>query len=139
VTLEERLAAVESRLRALEDEQAIVDLLYSYGHAIDYGDEELWRDLWTENAVASYGFDVANRKWSTGMQNFVFDGHDEVMRFFRIHPHAPDIYYKHFLIEPRIVIEGDHATATSYYARIEETENGPLLGSFGRYVDELVR
>ena len=48
---------LRSRLRLLEDERAILGALHAYGHAIDYGDEERYLDLWTDDAA----FDARGR------------------------------------------------------------------------------
>ncbi|HET9501091.1 MAG TPA: nuclear transport factor 2 family protein [Marmoricola sp.] len=50
-TTEERLAAMEERLQRLEDEQAIVQLVASYGPLVDSGSAELVAALWTEDGV----------------------------------------------------------------------------------------
>jgi hypothetical protein len=48
---------LRSRVRLLEDERAILGTLHAYGHAIDYGDEERYLDLWTDDAA----FDARGR------------------------------------------------------------------------------
>ena len=45
---------VESRLRALEDERAILDTLYAYAHSLDYGVRDEWGDCWSEDAVLEW-------------------------------------------------------------------------------------
>lgn len=117
---------VEARLRRLEDEHAILDTLYQYGHSIDYGWREEWLDCWTRDAVL---------RWP----HATFSGHEEIGRAFDEHSHAPDAYHKHFLVEPRVRVDGDRATVDSYFARINDSPSGPVLRSFGRYRDVLVR
>lgn len=46
-----RLEAVESRLRAVEDERAIVNLLASYGPLVDSGAEVETSQVWAEDGV----------------------------------------------------------------------------------------
>ena len=46
---------IEQRLRKLEDEKAILDTLYAYGHHLDAGLEDAWIDCWTEDAVLGVG------------------------------------------------------------------------------------
>jgi hypothetical protein len=49
--LEERLRALEARLRAVEDELALYRLMTSYGPAADSGDGEKASEIWTEDGV----------------------------------------------------------------------------------------
>lgn len=48
-TIEQRLLAVEDRLRRLEDEQAIRALIASYGPLVDAADADAVAALWTED------------------------------------------------------------------------------------------
>ncbi|MBM3347892.1 MAG: nuclear transport factor 2 family protein, partial [Betaproteobacteria bacterium] len=84
---------IERRLQYLEDEQAILDTLYGYGHGLDYGHEDAWIDCWTEDAVLDWPGRALMR------------GHAELRAGFRKHTHAPQAWHKHLLVEPRIVIE----------------------------------
>jgi ketosteroid isomerase-like protein len=118
---------IERRLQYLEDEQAILDTLYGYGHGLDYGHEDAWIDCWTEDAILDWPGRALMR------------GHAELRAGFRKHTHAPQAFHKHVVVEPRIVIEGDRATVTSMYARLDRYEGGPKIRAFGRYRDTLVR
>jgi ketosteroid isomerase-like protein len=119
-------AELEARLRRLEDEREILDTLYQYGHSIDYGWREEWLDCWTEDAVL---------RWP----HATYAGRAEIGRAFDGHSHAPDAYHKHFLAEPRIRLSGDRATVDSYFTRINDSPQGPVVRSFGRYRDVVVR
>ena len=117
---------VKRRLRCLEDQQAILDTLYAYAHAIDYGWRDVWLDVWTDDAELVWPHQT-------------FRGHEEIGKAFDDHSHAPEAWHKHFAVEPRIVLHGDAATCDSYFTRINGTPEGPVLRSLGRYRDELVR
>lgn len=117
---------IEERLRLLEDERSILDTLYRYGHAIDYGLREEWLDCWTETAVLRWPHES-------------YTGHDEIGGAFDGHSHAPERFHKHLLIEPRIRVDGDRATSDSYFSRLDAGPSGPSVRSFGRYRDVLVR
>lgn len=121
------VAKLEQRLRLLEDEQAILQTMYAYGHALDYGAEDEFRDCWDENAVL-YWTDREPAR-----------GHDAIVSQFRSHTHAPGAYHKHLVIAPRIRIEGDRATATSYFVRLDRYPDGPHVRNFGRYHDVFTR
>ncbi len=49
------------------------------------------------------------------------------------------MFHKHLLFQPRVRLDGDRAAVESGFARLDESEGGPVLRSFGRYVDSLVR
>jgi ketosteroid isomerase-like protein len=122
------LEELERRLYALEDERAILHTLYAYAHSIDYGDEALFLDCWAEDAVLEW-------PWREPMA-----GHEALTAAFRAHTHAPDVYHKHFMVEPRIEIRGDEATSQCLYSRLDRDDDGePYVRSFGRYVDRLRR
>jgi hypothetical protein len=55
------------------------------------------------------------------------------------HTRAPDRYHKHCLVEPRISIDQDGASVTSYWVRIDDVGDVPSLYAFGRYLDRLDR
>ncbi len=118
---------LESRIRVLEDERAILSTLYRYGHALDYGDEESWMDLWSP---------TARLYWP---QTDFISGSEMFVAVFRAHTHAPDMYHKHFIAEPLIAIDGDRATAQTMYTRLDSYDGVPKIRSFGRYLDVLVR
>jgi ketosteroid isomerase-like protein len=120
------LPSVEERLQRLEDERAIVDTLYSYGHALDYGLREVWTNCWTERAVLHW-------------PGVSFDGRAAIVQAFDDHTHAPDRFHKHVLVEPRVSLSGDTAVVDSYFARLDAGDDGPVLRSFGRYRDRVVR
>ena len=44
-----------------------------------------------------------------------------------------------FCVEPRVRLDGDRATVESYFARLNDSPDGPVVRSFGRYFDVLVR
>jgi hypothetical protein len=115
-------SALESRLKALEDQNAILYTMYTYAHALDYNLEDEWTDIWTKDATRADEV-----------------GRDAIVEMFRHHPHAPNIYWKHMMVEPRIHLDGDRATAESYLTRFMNGPNGPVVASFGRYRDILVR
>jgi hypothetical protein len=121
------LTILEERVRALEDERSILHTLHTYGHSLDYGYEEEFLDCWSETAVL---------RW---YNHPPYSGRELLTSVFRWHTHAPEVYHKHLLIEPRIALAGDTATADSYYARLDNSPSGPVLRSFGRYRDVMVR
>ena len=119
--------SLEARLRLLEDERAILQTLYVYGHSLDDGREDVFIDCWTPDAVLHWPDRPPIR------------GHDGLREAFRAHTHAPIAWHKHMLFLPRVRVEGDVAQVDSMFARLDRYVSGPAVRSFGRYVDVLVR
>jgi 3-phenylpropionate/cinnamic acid dioxygenase small subunit len=136
-----QLAALTARIEALEEQQAILDLLYRYGHAIDYGLEDEWVDCFTPDGA----FDMRHRRsgpstsgrWESADRRL--EGHEPLMRFVSAHTRAPDRYHKHVVIEPRITLDGHEATVVSYFMFVHENDGRSEVGAFGRYRDRLLR
>ncbi|MGX7681814.1 nuclear transport factor 2 family protein [Jatrophihabitans sp. DSM 45814] len=129
------MSDIESRLARLEDEKAILNRLYAYGHSIDYGHEEVWVDCFTQDGV----WDARRRSGSE--HNTVCRGRAELAAFIRTHTRAPMVYHKHMLSEPMITVEGDHATCDSYFIRLDVVDDSPTprVSGMGRYRDKLRR
>lgn len=111
----------------LEAERDIVRTMSRYGHALDHGDEETFLDCWTEDAVLDWPL--------TGR----LEGLSEIRRGFRSHTHAPEKLHKHLLVEPLIELDGGRAAVTSMFVRVDLQGSEPIVHSFGRYHDQLVR
>lgn len=121
------------RLATLEEERAILQTLYRYGHSIDYGLEQEWVDCFTEDGV----FDVRRR---VGPASARYEGRAALAAFIAQHTRAPGRYHKHMLVEPVIMVSGDQATVQSYFTRLDATHDGrPFIRAFGRYMDRMVK
>jgi len=122
-----------AQLRRLEDERAILRTLHAYGHAIDYGDEEAYVDLWAPDGA----FDARGRSLSDVTR--VVRGREALADFAAHFSRPPDGWHKHLLIEPLVDVGGDDARAFSYFAVLREEEDTPFVWVFGRYCDTLRR
>lgn len=120
------MSSLEERVRRIEDERSIQQTMYRYGYAIDYGSEEEWLNCWSEDAVLY---------WTESP----FRGHEQLLIAFRAHTHAPDVFHKHFVVNARITIAGETASAQSMFARLDSYQDGPQILAFGRYLDKFVR
>ncbi len=127
-------SSVEARLRMLEDERAILETMYQYGHSLDYGWRDAFLDCFTPSGVWDSRRCDAER---TPVGRYA--GRAELGGFFDRHTHAPSVYHKHLLVEPRITLEGDRASAESYFLRVDELGGDVYVPGFGRYLDTLVR
>lgn len=121
------------RLRALEDEAAIVRRLHIYGHAIDAGDEAKWLDCFTADGV----FEGTGRR--PGHTMFRVQGREALSEFINGHTRRPYQFHMHGVIEPLVEVDGDRATCTSYFIVLQEHEKEPRVRVFGRYRDQLRR
>lgn len=129
--------ALERRVRLLEDEREVLRTLYAYGYAIDYGYEQEFVDCWTEDAVLVWGKSGHRELAQFPVRRLV--GREAILGAFRGHTHAPDLFHKHVLLQPRIRVEGERALVECSFERVDESPEGPVLRSFGVYRDELVR
>jgi uncharacterized protein (TIGR02246 family) len=100
MTVEERLAALEQRLRRVEDELAIRRLMASYGPLVDAGDGDAVAALWTEDGE----YDVDGR---------VMRGRADIAAMVRSRGHQGMIGAgaAHFLGPVCVEVDGDRAIA----------------------------
>jgi hypothetical protein len=131
------LESLERRLRLLEDEREILRTLYAYGYAIDYGNEDEFAECWTEDAVLHWGKTDERDLSQFPVRRLV--GRDAILEAFRAHTHAPELFHKHVLLQPRIDVDGDGARVECSFERVDESPDGPVIRSFGVYRDELTR
>jgi hypothetical protein len=96
--------AVEARLRALEDERAILETLYRHGHSIDYGPDADFVDCFVADGV----WDVQMRRSASGLH---CRGHAEIRASLatQASARAPALFVKHIVVAPLIVVTGDRA------------------------------
>ncbi len=101
----DRIAELETRLRRMEDELAIRNLILSYGPAADTGLAEAAASAWSEDGL--YDWD-ANAP--------PFRGRDDIAVMLRsdAHQHLLESGVAHFTGPPLIEVAGDRATALGY-------------------------
>jgi len=129
------METVLARLEQLEAERAIVDTMYAYGSSLDYGDRDRFLQCFAPDA--EYVVDMR----SDAGAGFTFHGHEELDGYFAGHSHAPDAWHKHVTTNPSVTVDGDRASAVSYFLRVDAAaEPGPaMVLASGRYLDEFVR
>ncbi len=126
---------LETRLAALEDERAILRTMHQYGHSMDYGPDQDFIDCFTVDGV----WDVRMRKSGGG---FTCRGHDEIGASLatQTQVRAPHLFAKHVVVDARIALIGDAASAESYFLRVEPRDDAPTqIVASGRYLDRLTR
>jgi hypothetical protein len=139
--LTEKVEALERRLKIFEGERAILSTLNAYGHAIDYGLKARWLDCFTEDAVYKVqAFGVTLSEALVTQPLMGMKGQDVLSQYIAKHTKSPELWHKHFLVEPIIVWENDNTVSVeSYFARLDEDQNGPYILAFGRYRDKMVK
>ena len=121
-------------LRLLLDERAVLRTLHEYAHAMDYGREKAWVDVFTPDAV----FDVV--EVVSGRRIHREDGRGDLAAYAASYPKPPH-FRKHVMVDPLIEIDGDEARVEAYWLLLQRDDDSarPLLVAFGHYVDRLVR
>ena len=104
MTVEDRLAVLETRLQAAEDELAIIRLLNSYGPLVDSGQSEAAAAMWIEGGHYDY---------SGGAEATAPDG---LIAAYEGPEHQGLIAAgcSHLTATPRITLHGDRAEALAY-------------------------
>src|SRR5579864_119073 len=116
----------------IADEHAILRVLYTYAHAIDYGQEDKWVGLFTPDGI----FHV---ELPGGRPPIHCAGSKELAAFIAAHPRAPAALHKHLLLNPLIDVHDNEAQAASYFQLLLDIDGKPETYCFGRYLDQLVR
>jgi ketosteroid isomerase-like protein len=113
MTAEERFAALEQRLRRVEDELAIGRLMASYGPLVDAGDADAVAGLWAEDGeydVEGWHMrsraDVAKMVRSPAHQGLISGG------------------AAHFLGPVRVDVDGDEAVAVCESILVRHNDDG---------------
>ena len=119
-------------LATLRDERAILRTLYTYAHAIDYGEEARWVGCFAEDGVFHVEF-------AGDVPPIRLEGQAALAAFIADHPRAPEALHKHLLFNPLIDIQGDEASVASYFQMLLEIDGLPETYCFGRYLDQLRR
>ncbi|MBO6718451.1 MAG: nuclear transport factor 2 family protein [Rhizobiaceae bacterium] len=100
---EDRIAQLESRISLLEDRLAILDLIASYGPAVDGMDGGALAAMWGENGSYDFGGDP-------------LVGRENVAALIDLDTHRAYVSAgsAHVLSNPRITLEGDRAVVVNY-------------------------
>ncbi len=125
----------ESRLQALEDREAIRELQATYCFLVDDGHfDELVKSCFTEDSRCDF------RMPGSGVDPFLAEGHLEIRAFFKDIVAGLLRDMSHTIHNQRITLEGDHASAQSYFelTAIDNASGEAVLGG-GRYVDRFRR
>lgn len=119
--LEARLAAMEARLTALEDERAIREILSRYGYLADMGLFEAYVTLFTGDGVMDAG---------AGDTVFRWQGHDALLEFISGPGHRAQLENGCLHLQGnnvRVQVTGDDAVAEGYSMLLNHDANGQVF------------
>lgn len=133
---------LEQRVQRTEDLLSIQKLVVAdYSTALDTRDWKAFGDLFTQDGEL--------RLLSHAMPPMSFKGREAVRGALSGPPPANlpvplpaerPVTMKHVITNPSVTLNGDTATATSYYSEVGKLANGKdILGASGYYADELKR
>jgi hypothetical protein len=111
--LEVRVAALETRVRQLEDHLAVMRLINSWGPAVDTGSSQEAADLWDQDGVLDS--DLSRLEGPAAVRAMV---ESEGQRALIAQGCA------HVQSAPVITVDGDRATATAYSQVLLHTQDG---------------
>jgi len=110
---EEEMLRMSERLRVLEDEREIIQLISSYGPAVDSGQSEAVAAIWTEDGM--YETDLAAWRGRADIAGMV-EGN--------VHQKIIAEGAAHVLSVPHFFINGNRAVATCYSRVFRHGEGG---------------
>ncbi len=127
---------LKARVAELEAHLGVLDTLARYGHSLDSGAEREWNDCFQPDAT----YEIRYGAHTGAIPTTSMDGADELAEFFTNHTHAPTAWHRHFVVAPRVTIDGpDQATVHSYFLRLDGYPEGPGIKAFGRCEDHFTR
>lgn len=89
------------RLQLLEDKEALRGLVHEYARTADAPDWDAWQELWTEDAVFTYG-PYGDFKGARAIRDACEAGNAALQR------------QMHYITNVQFEIDGDHATGSGY-------------------------
>ena len=104
MSVEERLEALEQRLRAAEDQLEIIRLLNSYGPLVDSGESQPAAHLWIEGGIYNVGGGRPHTAYDDIAAIYDSEGHQNLIK----------TGVSHLTATPRITLNGDSAEAVAY-------------------------
>ncbi len=140
--------AILARLRRLEDERDIRDLLVRYCASIDYGDEAAWVDCFTEDGRFEVRFHAPGKAIPLASDGEAppdratcQSGRDQLAAFIAGHSRPPAAFHKHVVLNIAIELgtNPDEAQARSVSVRVDDVDDRREIYAFGRCVDTLKR
>ncbi len=134
--------SIENRVRRLEDERAIQRLIYNYGFAVDNKRQELWVDIFTEDAVLVFKPEPGIIPADSAIGKMIerpITGRKQLAEWLAKLPQFPGPPMKHATVNTIITLHGDEAAADTNLIHFMDRGGTPVLLSTGRYMDKFRR
>jgi hypothetical protein len=116
--IEKRLAALEAKVHALEDQVALYQLMSAYGPLVDSGDAEATAGLWTEDGVYDWGGGPKPAEGARVKEGPAGAAYSQAAIADMVRgPYHQEIIHGgagHVIGLPHLKIDGDTAVGTSY-------------------------
>lgn len=134
--LEAKVDALAARVRELEDDRAIRDLLAAYGYTADMCMDEDFVDLYTHDGTIRVAASEKARE-AFGVDEWIVYENSDGIRDFITHPkghHRPELYGKSMHLQGNNLtteVKGDHAVANSYQVALVVDDDGTRVLSAG--------
>ena len=127
------LAEATIRLRLVEDERAVLGVLYSYHHTLGNHDRDGWLNCFASDAVLLATGPDGSQIYEVRGQAALRQWYDRRARQW------PAGSEGHAYVNPRVRIDGDRADASGFFITMSMGEGALVLRSTGEYSDHLVR
>ena len=114
MSVEDRLAALEKRVQAAEDQLEIIRLLNSYGPLVDSGESQPAAHLWVEGGAYDIGGGHRLHAYDELASMYDGKGHQDLIHTGSAHLTAP----------ARITVKGDTAEAVAYSFVVLKKKDG---------------
>ena len=141
--LEDRLTRLEERLQAFEDKEAILRTIYQYSHSLDHAlTADDFVDCFTETAL---WWSSTEGRYAGTKGGIRLEGRDALRTWFMGRGRGTPEWQanrgnsKHYIVGPKIQIDGDEASAESYMLAVRDGKDGPYIWAMARYFDRLIR
>lgn len=134
--LETMVAELSARVRELEDDRAIRDLLAQYGYTADNCQDEAFVELYTDDGAITVSANAKARA-AFGSDEWVEWRDKEGIRRFITHPrghHRPELYGRSMHLQGNNLvtdISGDEAVARGYQVALVADDGGTRVLSAG--------
>jgi hypothetical protein len=119
-----------------EVERRVRHTLDLYAHAMDYGEEAIWSDCFTDDALF-----LVNDAQNDYEEIYRVEGRTALDAYIAAYPRPPAVFAKHVCTQILLRPEGPgQISADSFWVAVNsEGRNGsPNIMAFGRYRDRLV-
>ena len=130
-------STLETRIKIIEDIEAIKKLMFNYTYWLDYGEMDKAVDCFSDNAKMDIKVRGSAEKGKNPFE-FCCVGKEAINKFYYQIVHVKDRFSaSHFILNPVVEVDGD--TATGIFYLLEPTAIKRSMWGHGRYDIEFIR